>query len=101
MQGILMVLALAVTVEAVVEYVKAVVQAAAQKDVKGLITRTAALAISLLLCFAAGADLYAVLGLEDFRLPGIGTALTGIFASRGANYMNDLIQKLRQAGEAE
>ena len=100
MQGILMVLALAVTVEAVVEYAKAVVHAAAQKDVKGLITRTAALAISLLLCFAAGADLYAVLGL-DFRLPGIGTALTGIFASRGANYMNDLIQKLRQAGEAE
>lgn len=68
------------------EYVKAVVHAAAQKDVKGLITRTAALAISLLLCFAAGADLYAVLGL-DFRLPGIGTALTGIFCvPRGELY---------------
>ena len=69
MTGILLILALAVTVEAVVEYVKSIIKMVTDKDVKTLITQLAALAVSILLCFAAGADLYAALGLT-FGVPG-------------------------------
>lgn len=97
MTGILLVLALAVTVEAMVEYVKSVVKVVTKRDAKTLITQLSALAVSILLCFAAGADLYAALGLS-FSIPGIGIVLTGIFASRGANYVSDLVRKLRDIG---
>ena len=103
MTGILLILALAVTVEAVVEYVKSIIKMVTDKDVKTLITQLAALAVSILLCFAAGADLYAVLGLDfalglTFGVPGVGIVLTGIFGSRGANYVSDLVSKLRNIG---
>ena len=100
MSGIILILALAVTVEAVVEYVKSIIKLVTDKDAKTLITQLAALAVSILLCFAAGADLYAVLGLS-FAVPGIGIVLTGIFGSRGANYVSDLVRKLRDVGEAK
>lgn len=100
MSGIILILALAVTVEAVVEYVKSIIKLITDKDAKTLITQLAALAVSILLCFAAGADLYAVLGLS-FAVPGIGIVLTGIFGSRGANYVSDLVRKLRDVGEAK
>ena len=97
MTGILFILALAVTVEAMVEYVKSVVKMVTERNVKTLITQLSALAVSILLCFAAGADLYAALGLS-FSIPGIGIVLTGIFAGRGANYVSDLVRKLRDIG---
>lgn len=100
MTGILLILALAVTVEAMVEYVKSVVKMVTERNVKTLITQLSALAVSILLCFAAGADLYAALGLS-FSIPGIGIVLTGIFASRGANYVSDLVRKLRDIGETK
>ena len=97
MTGILLILALAVTVEAVVEYVKSIIKMVTDKDVKTLITQLAALAVSILLCFDAGADLYAALGLTC-GVPGVGIVLTGIFGSRGANYVSDLVSKLRNIG---
>lgn len=98
MTGILLILALAVTVEAVVEYVKSIIKLVTDKDAKTLITQLSALSVSILLCFAADADLYAALGLS-FAVPGIGIVLTGIFGSRGANYVSDLVRKLRDIGE--
>ena len=41
-----------------------------------------------------GADLFVALGL-DFRYDWIGVLLTGIFASRGANYVSDFVGRLR------
>lgn len=99
MQGILLILALAVTVEAVVEYVKSIVKMFTEKDYRTAITQLSA-AIAIALCFAAGADLYAALGLR-FAAPWIGTALTGLFASRGANYVSDLIGKLQALGQKQ
>ena len=93
MQGILLILALAVTVEAVVEYVKSIVKMFTEKDYRTAITQLSAAAIAIALCFAAGADLYAA--------PWIGTALTGLFASRGANYVSDLIGKLQALGQKQ
>ena len=100
MQGILLILALAVTVEAVVEYVKSIVKMFTEKDYRTAITPLSAAAIAIALCFAAGADLYAALGLR-FAAPWIGTALTGLFASRGANYVSDLIGKLQALGQKQ
>ena len=100
MTGILLVLALAVTVEVMVEYVNSVVKVVTERDAKSLVTQLSALAVSILLCFAAGADLYAARGLSC-SVPVIGSVLTGIFASRGANYVSDLVRKLRDIGETK
>lgn len=51
--------------------------------------------MSVLLCFAAGADLYAAIGVE-LVYPWIGVLLTGIFASRGRQLYSDFIGKLTQ-----
>ena len=95
MQAILLTLMLAVTVEGLVEYVKSVAQ---RKSWKTITLQLGAAAVSILLCLASGADLYAALGVE-FAAPFVGCALTGIFASRGANYASDIIGKLRKVGE--
>ena len=97
MQGVLLILALAVTVEAVVEYIKSIVKMFTDRDFKTGCTQLAAAGISIALCFAAGADLFAAVGLT-FAAPWIGMALTGLFASRGANFVSDLIKKLQGAG---
>lgn len=93
MNGLVLVLALAVTVEALVEYAKSIGRAFLSKQWKTAVTQVAAAGISVLLCLAAGADLYAAAGV-DFHLPAIGCVLTGVFASRGANYISDLAKRL-------
>ena len=54
----------------------------------------------VLLCFGVGADFYAALGV-NFNVAWLGIALTGIFASRGANYVSDLVKKLQALGAAK
>ena len=89
------ILMLAVTVEALVEYGKSIGKAIADKHTKTAITQLCAVAVSIGLCGLAGADLYAAVGVE-FSLPWVGRILTGIFASRGANFVSDLIGRLTQ-----
>lgn len=98
MQGIILILALAVVVEAVVEYIKSIGKMFATGDWKTAVTQLSAAAIAIALCFAAGADLFAALGLH-FGLWWIGVVLTGLFASRGANYVSDIIRKLQSLGK--
>lgn len=50
--------------------------------------------LGVLLCLAVGADVYSALGVA-FAVPWVGTALTGIFASRGSNYISDLAKRLQ------
>ena len=57
-------------------------------------------ALGVLLCFGVGADFYAALGV-NFNVAWIGIALTGVFASRGANYVSDLVKKLQALGAAK
>lgn len=54
----------------------------------------AAAVLGMLLCLAYGADLPALLGF-DALWPYIGSVLTGLVISRGSNYVNDLISRLR------
>ena len=95
MNGIALVLAIAVTVEAVVDAIRCIYGYVIQKEYKKLVARISALAASILLCFIAGADLFSAVGVS-FQSGFVGKLLTGIFASRGANYINDLISRLNQ-----
>ena len=97
MDMIVLVLMMAVTVEGLIEYGKTVGKAMLDKQYKTAITQGTALILSVLLCFAVGADFYAVLNVQ-FTLPWVGCLLTGIFASRGANFVSDLFKKLQTLG---
>lgn len=94
MDKFVLVLVLAVTVEALVEYGKTIAAAFAGGQSKAAVIQLCAVAVAVGLCILAGADLYAALGVP-FSLPFVGAVLTGIFASRGANFVSDLIGKLR------
>lgn len=96
---LVLVLMMAVTVEGLVEYAKTIGKALMDKQYKTAVTQGAAAVLSVLLCFAVGADFYAALDVE-FTAPWIGVLLTGIFASRGANYVSDLVKKLQALGAA-
>jgi len=93
MTSIVLIIVLAVTVEGLVEYVKTLMSA----DKKTIIIQMSALIASVVLCLASGADLYVFLGVS-FVYPVIGVILTGVFASRGANYVSDLIKRLQNVG---
>lgn len=96
MDTIVLVFMMAITVEALVEYGKTFGKAIVSKDWKTSITQGVALLISVALCFAVNADMYGILGVE-FAFSWIGVLLTGIFASRGANFVSDLFKKLQTA----
>lgn len=94
------ILALAVTVEALVEYGKSVGGILTAAGRKAAITRLAAAGAGITLSLTAGADLYAAVGLT-FGWPWLGAALTGVLISRGANYVSDFMRKLKGNGEAK
>ena len=82
---------LAVTVEALVEYGKSII-AIAKGSWKSALLQMAAVASGVVLCLAADADLFRVMEL-GFAVPWMGKVLTGILISRGANYLNDFVTK--------
>ena len=100
MNMVVLVLMMAVTVEAMVEYGKSIGRAIIAGEAKTAITQLSAVLISVLLCFATGADLYAMLGVS-FAWPWVGILLTGIYASRGANFVSDFISRLRVTGKTK
>lgn len=94
MEGIMLIIALAIVTEALVEYGKSIGKAVAGNDIKAAVTQIAAIIVSVLLCFTAGADLFQVVGIT-FTWPWVGVVLTGILGSRGANYLSDFLAKLK------
>lgn len=85
---------LAVTVEALIEYAKLIFQ-----DKVFNWKQLVAVVLGIGLALLAQVDLYAIVGVT-FILPYVGTVLTGIIFSRGANYVSDFI-KLIQTKAAE
>lgn len=59
------------------------------------IDRIGALAISILLAYAANIDIFVIMGIS-LSIPILGTILTGVLISRGTNFVHDLITKLTQ-----
>lgn len=100
MQGIVLILALSVLVEAIVEYAKSIEKMFTEKNYRTAVTQLSAAIIAIVLCFAANANLFAALGIT-FAAPWIGTALTGLFASRGANFVSDLIKRIQRIKNPE
>ena len=95
MNGVMLILALAVITEAIIEYAKSIARAFVDKDIKTAVTQLAAIVVSVLLCFAAEANLFQVVGI-NFTWPWVGVVLTGVLGSRGANYLSDFITKLNK-----
>lgn len=94
MQTILLAIVMAVTVEALIEYVKQIAKALGSGEIKAAATQVVSILLGVLLCLAVGADVYGALGVA-FAVPWVGTLLTGIFASRGSNYISDLAKRLQ------
>ena len=94
MQAFLLILSLAIIVEALVQYAKTVITMLENKQYKTFGTQLAAILIAVFICFAAGADIFALMGIS-FSVHWLGTLLTGIVISRGSNYASDLIKRLQ------
>ena len=94
MQTIVLILILAITVEALIQYVKAIIKMLEDKQYKTFATQLAAILLAVFICFAAGVDLYALVGV-CFAIPWLGVLLTGIVISRGSNYTSDFIKRLQ------
>ncbi len=96
MQGIILITTMAIVVEALIEYGKSIGRAFATGQWKVAITYVAAVLLGVALCLVTGADLFAVADIA-FALPLVGRVLTGVFISRGANYVSDVIKRLTAA----
>lgn len=83
------IIAVAVLVEALVEYGKNI---ANSENHKILATQIITIVISVLLAFAFDKDIFNAIGLTVNHI--IGVILTGIVISRGSNYASDLIGKI-------
>lgn len=97
MDMLLLAVCMAVTVEGLVEYAKAVIE---HTDWRKLAVCLAGLAVSVGLCLMCGADVFGCFGVRFAWAP-TGGILTGIFASRGANYLSDFVGRLRGAAHKE
>lgn len=87
---------LAILVEAIVEYF--VVGLVGEKT---YLIRYIAAAVGVALCLAYNADLFRAVGILS-TVPFVGSILTGLIVSRGSNYLNDFISKIRlTAGKEE
>ena len=99
MTAIVLMFVFDVTVEAVVQYAKTIMDMVTAKDYKTAITQLAALLAAVSLCVLSGADVYGALGVSFGGAGWLGSVLTGVFASRGANYAADIVKRLQGAKE--
>ena len=79
----------AILVEAIWENCKMIWQKG-----KFSVSMLGALVVSILVCVLTKADIFPIVGL-NISVPFIGSILTGIVVSRGANFVNELFSKLK------
>ncbi len=78
----------AILVEALTEYLGKLLPEKIRQPVP---TQLVAVFIGIVVCTAAGADIFPLLGIP-LSVPFLGAALTGILVSRGANFVHDLFK---------
>ncbi len=100
MDMVFLIIVVAITVEGLVEYAKSVGRMFADGAKHTLGIQLGAMLVAVLLCLIFGADVYRYLGVP-VAVPWVGCVLTGIFASRGSNYISDLIGRLRKGSPWE
>ena len=98
MNAIVLAILMAVTVEGLVEYGSTIYKAFCNGEVKTAVKQIAACVAGIVLCVLVGADFYAGIGVT-FKVAITGTVLTGIFVSRGANYVSDLVKKFQSIAD--
>ena len=100
MNALVLAIVFAIITEALVEYAKTICKALMSKQYKTASTQLAAIIIGVGLCATAGVDVFAGLGIT-FSVKAIGIVLTGIFASRGANYLSDIAKRIQSVISGE
>lgn len=86
---------LAIVVEGIVEYARTFIT---MDNKTAAALQAMALILGIFLCIVAGEDIFARFGIT-FAVPYLGSVLTGVFASRGANYASDIIGKITSVGK--
>lgn len=79
----------AILVEAIWENCKMIWQKG-----KFSISMLGSLIVSILICVLTGVDIFPIVGLS-ITIPFVGSVLTGIVVSRGANFVSELFAKLK------
>lgn len=79
----------AILVEAIWENCKMIWQKG-----KFSISMLGSLIVSILICVLTGVDIFPIVGLS-ITVPFVGSVLTGIVVSRGANFVSELFAKLK------
>lgn len=95
MEEFLTLIVIALVIESVWETLKMLWQ-----EGKVSVDKVGALITSLIVCVGARLDLFSLLGINIY-IPFLGTVLTGILASRGSNFIHDLIEKITNVKEVE
>jgi hypothetical protein len=92
MSFIILIAAVAILIEALVEYYNLIV--VKRKIVwKQVVTLCTGIIVALLF----NADLFTAIGIP-IAVPFVGSVLTGVLCSRGSNYISDFVTKLRTIG---
>ena len=94
MTGMVLIFAMAVIVEGLVQYSKEFVKAVAAKAYQTAVTQVVGLICGVALCLLTGADLFGAVGIH-FAWSAVGPVLTGMVVSRGANYVSDFVKRLQ------
>lgn len=58
------------------------------------ISMIGSLVLGIIICLAAQIDIFSIVGI-NMVVPFIGSIFTGIIVSRGANFVNDLLKRLK------
>lgn len=98
MKTLTLIIMVAIILEALVEYAKTIMSAAADKEYKTAVTQLVTILAGIGLAFAFGLQLFNGAMSEFFEGVKINAtldmALTGILFSRGSNYFSDLVSRL-------
>ena len=93
MECIIAVIALAVTSEGIAEYIKMFIDTVNARCWRNLITMSSVIAVLVTICILEGIDMYEYLDV-GINHSVVGCILTGIFASRGSDYIKAFTSKL-------
>lgn len=93
MKGLVLIGAIAVLLEAMVEYGKTIYKYFSEGDKKTAIMQLITIIVGIGFAFLFKLDLFSALDIEVNQVAGM--ILTGIIISRGSNYVNDLVSKIR------
>lgn len=82
------VILIAILIEAIWENIKMIWQ-----NGKFSVDKIGSLVMSILVCVLVNIDMFSLMNL-NISVPFVGSVLTGILVSRGANFVHDLINKI-------